>query len=405
MNLNKMKKLLLLGGSEVIIPVIEKAHELGIYVITCDYIPSNLAHEYSDKYYNVSVIEKELVLEVAKKEKVDGIMAFACDAGVVSAAYVAEKMSLPFQCSYEAARILQDKGLFRKFLKDNGFNSPKARRYDSIDAALNEADEFDYPVIVKPVDSAGSKGVTKVESKDDLLPALKHALEYSSGKAFIVEQFLIFKGYHSSTDPFTVSGKLQFSCFSDQLFDADADNPYAPTLIIWPSTMEISAQNFLSNEIQRLFDILKMRTGIYNIETCVDVTGTPYLMEVSPRGGGCKIAELQEMAYGIPFIENEIRKAVNMPLVDVDAKAIEGVWCEMVIHSDREGVFEDIIIDKDIKEKYVQLLDIGVKKGATVKTFTGGNQAIGNIFLKTKTREELDELISREKEWLKIVLK
>ncbi len=400
-----MKKILMLGGSEVIIPVIEKAHELGLYVITCDYLPDNMAHKYSDKYYNVSVVDKDAVLEVAQKEQIDGIIAFACDAGVVSAAYTAEKMGLPFQCSYEAAEILQDKGKFRQFLIDNGFNSPAARRYHNLEDAMRDADEFDYPVIVKPVDSAGSKGVTRVDAKDALESALVHAFEYSIDKSVIVEKFLIFKGHHSSTDPFTIDGKLEFVSFSDQLFDEKADNPYAPTLIIWPSTMEVSAQQYLASEMQRLFDLLGMKTGIYNIETCVDVDDNPYLMEVSPRGGGCKIAELQECAYGVPFIENEIRKAVGMPLKEMVTKPFEGNWCEMVIHSDREGTFVGIDIDEHVKHKYVQMIDIGVEPGDEVKTFTGGNQAIGNLFLQTGSRDELDELIEKTDEWLEIKLR
>ena len=86
-----MKKLLLLGGSRYILPVIKKAHELGIYVITCDYLPNNIAHKYSDRYCNVSIIEKDAVLKVAQENKIDGVMSFACDPGVVTASYVAEK--------------------------------------------------------------------------------------------------------------------------------------------------------------------------------------------------------------------------------------------------------------------------------------------------------------------------
>ena len=95
-----MKKLLLLGGSRYLLPVIRTAHKLGIYVITCDYLPNNIAHKYSDKYLNVSIIEKDKVLEAAKTESVDGIMSFACDPGVETAAYVAERMELPFQCIF-----------------------------------------------------------------------------------------------------------------------------------------------------------------------------------------------------------------------------------------------------------------------------------------------------------------
>ena len=81
-----MKKLLLLGGSRYLLPVIEVAHKLGLYVITCDYLPDNIAHKYSDEYINVSIIDKEKVLETAKANKIDGIMSFATDPGVTTAA-------------------------------------------------------------------------------------------------------------------------------------------------------------------------------------------------------------------------------------------------------------------------------------------------------------------------------
>ena len=121
------KKLMLLGGLRYLLPVIEEAHKLGVYVITADYLPDNIAHKYSDEYCNVSIIDKEAVLRVAQELKIDGILSHAVDPGVVSAAYVAEKMGLPFQCSYEAACILQDKSKFRAFLSENGFNCPKAK--------------------------------------------------------------------------------------------------------------------------------------------------------------------------------------------------------------------------------------------------------------------------------------
>ena len=79
--------------------------------------------------------------------------------------------------------------------------------------------------------------------------------------------------------------------------------------------MKQENQDYLTKEIQRLIDLLHLDTGIYNIETCVGTNGKPYIMEVSPRGGGCKIAEIQELAFGFKFIENEIRKAVGMPLL------------------------------------------------------------------------------------------
>lgn len=159
---------MVLGGSRYALPVIKAAHDLGIYVITCDYLPDNIAHKYSDEYCNVSIIDKEKTLEAAKKLNIDGIMSFACDPGVITAAYVAEQMGLPNVGPYESVCILQNKSKFREFLTQNGFTVPTAKGYKNIDDALKDVGMFHWPVIVKPTDSAGSKGVTRVDDPKDL---------------------------------------------------------------------------------------------------------------------------------------------------------------------------------------------------------------------------------------------
>lgn len=401
-----MKKLMILGGSRYAIPVIETAHKLGLYTITADYLPDNIAHKYSDQYVNVSIIEKEKVLAVAKDIGIDGIISFACDPGVVTAAYVAENMNLPFQCSYKSASILQDKGLFRNFLTQNNFNVPHAKSYIDKNEPFADINFFTWPVIVKPVDSAGSKGVTKVNKPDELSDAIEIAIKESHNGHFIIEDFLTFEGYHSSADPFSVNGKLVFSTYSDQLFDKEAENPYTPALIIWPSSMKKEHQKYLDKEIQRLFTLLDMKTGIYNIESCVGVDGKPYIMEVSPRGGGCKIAELQKFAFGIDLIENEIRAAVGMPLSNVYQAECKGFWCEFVIHAKpgQSGVFKELQIDDEVRSKYVKLIDMTTEKGDIVHPFTGANMSLGDMFLCFDSRKEMDSVMAKSNEWLKIVL-
>ena len=403
----KQKKLMLLGGSRYLYPVIKKAHDLGLYVITCDYLPNNDAHKFADKYINVSIIDKEATLQAAIENEINGIMSFACDPGVVTAAYVAEKMNLPFQGSYESVAILQDKGKFRQFLIENGFNCPHAKSYTDVKAPYNDIDYFTWPVIVKPVDSAGSKGVTKVEKLEDLPDAIQTALDNGHNGQFIIEDFLSFESYHSSTDPFTVDGELKYISFSDQLFDKDADNPYTPAFIIWPTTMKQEYQDYLSSELQRLMNLLHMKTGIYNIESVVGVGGIPYIMEVSPRGGGCKIAELQEMSVGVKVIENEIRKAVDMPLLPIEEQPIKGHWCEMIVHArpGQEGEFKHMNIREDIKQNNVRVVDMSTKPGDYVHPFTGANMALGDMFLQFPTRELLNEAIKDTTKWLDIVLK
>ena len=401
-----MKKILLLGGSRYLIPVINEIHKLGHMAITCDYLPDNTAHKYSDEYYDISIIDKEKVLELAQKLNIDGIMCLACEPGVVTAAYVAEKMGLPFQGSYKSTEILQDKGLFRKFLWDNGFNCPHSKRYSDINEALADTDYFTWPVIVKPVDSAGSKGVTKVSRTADLKKAIETALSESHNGCFIIEDFITFSGYHSSADCFTVNGELVFCTFSDQLFDKEAENPYTPAYIIWPSTMAQDAQRYLTDEIQRLMRLLNMRTGIYNIETCVGADGKPYIMEVSPRGGGCKIAEIQHLATGVNLIEAEVRNALGEKMGDIKSPEFDSCWCEMIIHnsSSESGVFKELKIDKSILDKNVKVIDMASEPGDYVEPFTGANKALGDMFLRFENREECDDIILGQKQWYKNIL-
>ncbi len=399
-----MKKLLLLGGARYLLPVIEAAHKLGIYVITCDYLPDNIAHKYSDQYLNVSIIDKNAVLEAAKKEKIDGIMSFATDPGVVTAAYVAEKMGLPAAGSYESVSILQDKGRFRKFLTDNGFVVPHARSYENILEAQKDTDYFNWPVIVKPVDSAGSKGVTKVDSPENLEKSIKYALEFSHSNKFIVEDFIEKKGCSSDSDCFSVDGKLVVATFSSQRFDAKAENPYAPMAYSWPSTFTEEHEEELKSELQRLLKLLDMKSSIYNVETREGVDGRAYIMEVSPRGGGNRLAEMVRYATGMDLITASVKAAVGMPITDLDQKDYDGSWAEYVLHSIEDGLFEEVWIAPEFKDKVVEL-DVWTKPGDEVHPFTAANFAIGTVVLRFDSEEEMEEAMLHMCDYIKVIVK
>ena len=395
---------MLLGGLRYLLPVIEEAHKMGVYVVTADYLPGNIAHKYSDEYCNVSIIDKDAVLKAAQKLEINGILSHAVDPGVVSAAYVAEQMGLPFQCSYEAACILQDKSKFRAFLAEHGFNCPKAKGYDNPEDALKDVDYFNWPVIVKPVDSAGSKGVTKVECKADLRNAIEVALQSSLSKHFVIEDFLDKVGAQSSADIFTVDGKLVYPAYSDQLFDPDAANPYTPAIEVWPASMEQKFQEDLSAQLQKLFTLLKVKSGIYNVESRVCSDGKAYIMEVSPRGGGNRIAELQDMATGQSLIRNEIRKALGMPLDVITAPKYDGVWCNYILHSNKPGTFVSVDINPDFEKKYVRDIGLIVKPGDKIVPFTGANNSLGTLFLQFRDRMEADHALSQINRYITICL-
>lgn len=388
-----MKRILLLGGSRYLLPVIREAHALGYYVITCDYLPEGIAHRFSDEYRNVSIVDREQVLQTAKELRVDGIMSFATDPGVTTAAYVCEQLGLP-TCPYRSVEILQNKDLFRDFLRENGFRVPWFCSYDDLAVALRDSARFRWPVIVKPVDSAGSKGVTRVNSPGQLETAIHTALKFSLNGRFIIEEF-IEKGYDSSdTDCFSVDGKLAFVSFSNQKFDKNADNPYTPSAYSWPSKMPEACQKELASELQRLVTLLEMGTSIYNVETRTSTDGTPYIMEFTPRGGGNRLAEVLHYATGVNLIRGAVKAAVGDRDLDIAQKPYIGHWGEYMLHSNTSGVFESLEIAEELRP-FVYETDLWLEKGDTIREFTGANAAIGSIVLRFDTEEMLDKYIDR----------
>ena len=393
---------MLLGGIRYLLPVIEAAHRHGYYVITVDYIPENIAHQYSDEFHNVSILDKDAVLQLAQELNIDGILSFGVDPGVVTAAYVAEQMGLSFQCSYESSCMLQDMSRFRQFLKDNDFNVPNAKGYSSKEEALADTAYYNWPIIVKPVDSAGSKGVTRVDELGQLSSAIDYALSESHNGNFIIEDFLEKEGNSSDCDSFTVDGELVFCSFNDQHFDPKAINPYTPAAFSWPSTMPQWAQEELRSELQRLMTLLNVKTGVYNIETRLCKNGKPYIMELSPRGGGNRLSEMMKYISGQDLIDNCVRAAVGDPIDEIQQPTYNGYWAEIILHSEYDGIFKSIEIDNRIEEKYLIEKDLWVREGEKVWRFTGANTTIGTLVLKFMSRKTMNSFLNSQQGIYKI---
>lgn len=399
------KRLMLLGGLRYLKPVIDAAHKQGYYVITADYLPNNIAHKWSDEYCNVSIIDKEAVLKEAQRLKIDGIMSFACDPGVVAASYVQNKMGLPSFGPFESVEILQNKDKFRAFLAKNGFNVPQAKGFDSVEAAMQEIYWYPWPVIVKPTDAAGSKGVTRVDKAEDLRPALEYAMEHSISGHIIVEEFIEKQGCSSDTDSFSEDGKLKFVSFCAQRFDAEATNPYTPAAFSWPSTFTKEQEEYLTSEIQRLITLLNLKTCVYNIEVRVAPNGKPYIMELTPRGGGNRLCEMLRYATGVDMITAITRAMVGDPILEpIEQKPYNGHWAEIILHADNDGIFDHLEISKELPAEIVEE-DLWVVKGDKVEGFEGANNAIGTLVLNFNSAEELEYAITHQREWLKVIVK
>ncbi len=398
-----MKKLMLLGGSRYLLPAIKAAHDLGVYVITCDYLPDNYAHKFADEYHNVSIIDKDAVLKLAKDLKIDGIMSYATDPGVVTAAYVAEQMGLPTS-PYASVCILQNKGMFRNYLQEHNFNVPKAKSYRTFTELEGDIEDWNFPIIVKPVDSAGSKGVSRVDDREQLKAAFDYAKEKSLTDECIVETFIEKIGYAMSGDSFSIDGKLVHFCLDSQWFDESASNPFTPSAHFWPTGAPKNVQQEVQIEVQRLISLLHMKTTIYNIEARVGKDGKVYLMEVSPRAGGNRLAEVQRWATGQDIIMASVKAALGLPVNDLLQPTFDGVWGLSVIHSDSKGCFGELQIALDV-QKYIHQVDLWVENGDSVNAFNGANDSLGTIIWHCDNQAEMERILNNISRLVKVVLR
>lgn len=387
-----MKKILLLGGAMQQIPSILKAKELGLYTITCDYLPSNPGHKLADEYHNVSTTDLEGVLALARELKIDGIVAYASDPAAPTAAYVAEKMGLPGN-PYQSVKLLTEKDLFRAFLQEHGFNCPKAKGYKTYEAAYTEIDQFTFPVMVKPVDSSGSKGVVKIYGKDELKPAVEEALSYSRNKRFIVEEFIVKKGYQVSGDGFSVNGKLVFTSYGNELYSsAGGTREYVALGEFWPSELMPEQKAKVDDKLQRLITALGMRTCAYNIEVILDKNDTPYVLELGPRNGGSYIPQLIQYATGVDMVEYTIKGALGEDCSGLKMTETKGFWSNYMIMSTVSGTFKEIWFDEKFKKENLLDVHCTYNPGDKVTAYQNTTHSLGTILFKAKSWDEMIEI-------------
>ena len=398
-----MKRILMLGGSMQQIPIIKRAKEMGLYVITCDYCPDNPGHKFADEYYNVSTTDLDAVLELAKRLNIDGIVAYASDPAAPTAAYVSEKLGLPGN-PYQSVKLLTEKDLFRKFLKEHGLNCPKAQGFTNYEDALAAIGDFRFPVMVKPVDSSGSKGVVKIYGVDELKDAVAEALSYSRGKRFIIEEFIVKKGYQVSGDGFSVDGKLVFTSYGNELYSGKGTREYVALGEFWPSLLTEEQKNKVDEELQRLITALGMKTCAYNIEVILDENDTVYVLELGPRNGGSYIPQLIKYATGVDLVDYTIWGALGMDCSSLQMKETKGVFSNYMIYSITSGKFKGLWFDEQFKKN--NLLDVycTYHEGDEVHAYQNTTHSLGTILFKAESVEQMMEITQNMENYYRVLV-
>lgn len=397
------KKVLMLGGNYFQMTATLAAKALGCYVISVDYLPENPAHKYADEYHNISTIDKEAILKLAMEKQIDGIVSYGSDVSAPTAAFVAEKMGIPTN-PYESVMILTHKDLFRKFMRENGLRMPEGSSFtkDQREEARSFFDTLRLPVMVKPIDSSGSKGVVKVEDAAEFDAAFDEALSYSIEKHVIVEEFIVKNGYQIDGDGFIVDGKIAFFGVMDQHHDAVC-NLHAPIGLSCPSIQLQEYQDKARAQIQQIFDLLHMKMGAFNFEYIIGQDGEVYVLEIGPRNGGNLITDAIKVARDVDLAEYTIKIAIGEDCSDLCEKPIHTCTSSYIVHSTKDGIFKGIEIDDSIKDHIVQQA-IFAKPGDKVEKFRNAAFGFGAMVITFDSVEEMCEKVDNMNNYIKVLV-
>lgn len=399
------KKILLLGGSAQQLVAIRSAKRMGLYTVLCDYLPDNPGQYEVDKYYNTSTTDVEAIYEIAKNEQVDGVLAYASDPAALPAAIVAERLNLPTNPS-ESVAILGVKHLFRDFLQKNGFACPRYYTFSSnieTEELKVKIRDFAFPIIIKPTDSSGSKGVTKLTNMKGFEGAIIHAVNYSRNKILIVEEF-IERGFPDiiGGDVFVWNGKIvlygEMSCLRD-----NSGRGLIPIGKKRPSGLNQLQTRRVRDELQRIVSLLDIHFGEMNIEIILDRNDNVHFLELGPRAGGNMIPLQLSDAYGVDLVKANVVAAMGIE-PDLTLKEQPGCYMHYVLHSYENGVFKTIKFSPEI-EPFIYRKIIYKRAGDSVEAFDGAGKALGIIFLHFETVEQMDDFCYRKDELVKIILK
>lgn len=383
------RTILLLGGSIQQLVAIDTANKLGYRTVLCDYLTDNPGQHRADVFHLVSTTDKEAVLDVARSEKVDGVVAYASDPAAPTAAYVADAMDLP-GLSHEAALNFCDKARFRDFLSENGFCVP-----GSIEINADEPFEatlvsgLGYPLVVKPTDSSGSKGVTVVRDLSALKDAIEYARSYSRNRKLIVEEFIERAHEHVIEGELLVhDGEVAVWGLINSIRDCQS-NPLLPAAYSYPLELNSSQVRLVKEQVSRLVRVSGMRDGAFNIEMIISGDGRLFFLDAGPRNGGNMLPDFIAGIACADIVEATLKMAMGeKPDASVALDGVNGAPSGLVVfHSSKEGTFSrieysDIAASRIVKEYLFK------HPGDEVEPFSTCDKAFGFAFLRFESEAE-----------------
>ena len=394
------KCLLVLGGAEKTVPLVQHALDRGHRVVVCDQNPASPCRALASEFVEVSTLDRVQVLAAARERAVSGVVAFGSDIMAIEAAWLADQLGVPGN-PVEALMIMGRKDRFRAFLAEQGFPVP-ASRTSGEGAVSWSASGLRLPVIVKPVDGAGSTAVNRIDRWEDLPSAFAMAQAASRSRRVIVEEFIVRAHPHMiAGDAFVVNGQVAYWGLLDSHRAATA-SPWLPTGTSWPVSLDAAGQNLVRQQVQALVHRLGLRFGPLNLELMFGEDGALYMIEVAGRNGGNSIPQLLGAATGVDLVASLVAASLG-EAVSLDITMSSTCLANYMIHSPATGYFCGVHIDAAL-EPYVERMTIDVQPGDMVHVFDRATNAIGTLWLRFPNPEMQQAMLVRMPELVTVQL-
>lgn len=385
-----MKKLMIMGAGIYQVPLIKKAKEMGIWTIVVS-IPGNYpGFAIADQIYYENTVDYEKVLEIARKEQIDGIVTAGTDVAVITIGKVCDELGLS-GLSFEAAKIAANKIRMKEKYEEYGVRTARFRKLSFSDDMYEKTAGLNFPLIFKSVDMSGSRGITRVDSREEFEAARANVMGNTRSDSYIIEEFI--EGEEFGAQAFVYRGQVQFILpHGDYVFHGDTGVPighFAP-YDLKPEIIQ-DAKEQLEKAVQAM--------GLDNCAINADFilkSDQTYVLELGGRSGATCLAELVSIYYGYDYYEKLIRAALGE---DVDFPQTSAVPnASMLLRSEKNGVIRSIENanqpDPDIYE-----IQFDYKVGDAVKKFRVGPDRIGHVVTKGDTLEaavaKLQEALDR----------
>ena len=371
-----------------------------LYVISCDYLPDNPGHKFSDEYHNVSTTDKQAVLELARSLNIDAIVTLSSDPAIPTVAYVADELGLSGP-SPEAVTILSEKDKFRSVLSKLGLNVPGNYVVNSL-MIPEEIKNSNYKFVVKPIDSSGSKGITySSTNENELNNAIEYALQHSRAKRCIIEEYVDGDQIHG--DGYLQDGKLIYHYLGDHFFYTKSKN-FIPISTRWPCKYEgTEILAMVVSQVESICNAVGYLSGPLNIEARVTDSGKVYIIEVSPRNGGNYVPIIQEHLTGFDFVSKIIYSSLGMDVKVDNDHCEKKVGAYYILHSEKDGLLNGVSICDEINS-HIFFHKVFKNEGDDVKEYVGSNTTIGVFLLEFNSINERDYLMSYIQKFIQVVV-